>query len=56
MFRIGSGLIFITALSLPVMNQLKHEILPDTEIVAVCLLCGCFVFSGLGFMLRFVIN
>ena len=55
-FRLGSGLLMMTSLSLPIMSRLEEqEVLPHALIWVSALVCLCFVSAVVGFLLSFCV-
>ena len=50
-FRLATSILFLTSLNLPVMDQLKHEVLPDTLYYVVGLIASSFVANFIGLLL-----
>ena len=55
-FRIVSGLVFLTSLSLPIMTQLRHTVLPNAPYWAFGLTSTAFVSSIIGYALNFCVS
>ena len=55
-FRIVSGLVFLTSLSLPIMTQLRHTVLPNAPYWAFALTSTAFVSSIIGYALNFCVS
>jgi hypothetical protein len=55
LFRIGSGLLILTALSLPIMVQLKQQVIPHLMYWLMGLICSCLASSLIGFLLSFCV-
>lgn len=62
LFRFGSGFLFLTSLSLPIMDRLlssedgSHVLLPDSLFWVVALIGSCLISNGLGLLLSLCVS